>query len=291
MPASVGAFERRGAIGEIFIHPGTNVHEGICTSIWGAPTAGVDRPQAARPRGVHQPSGRRGADRGRAARRRCARRSRRGCAKAGCAACCRWRRSAGSRTRTSSCWCTGTTTPGTRGIGDNATGDAALLELARVLWGIRDRLKRIGAHRVVARPFHRPLRGIDLVCRHLRRRDRRALHRPARHRLAGLRRRDRLRGGDVDGGGGRALPRVHPGRARPALGARPAARAPATTRSTRSARPGSTCCCRTSRPRSAQRRGYYAVGGCGGNIAWHTRGRSDAGAPISRSCGATSWCT
>ena len=28
------------------------------------------------------------------------------------------------------------------GIGDNATGDAALLELARVLWGLRDRLKR-----------------------------------------------------------------------------------------------------------------------------------------------------
>ncbi len=28
------------------------------------------------------------------------------------------------------------------GIGDNATGDAALLELARVLWNLRDRLKR-----------------------------------------------------------------------------------------------------------------------------------------------------
>ena len=28
------------------------------------------------------------------------------------------------------------------GIGDNATGDAALLELARVLWTLRDRLKR-----------------------------------------------------------------------------------------------------------------------------------------------------
>ena len=37
MPAAVGAFERRGAIGEIFIHPGKNVHEGICTSIWVRP--------------------------------------------------------------------------------------------------------------------------------------------------------------------------------------------------------------------------------------------------------------
>ncbi|MDH4064376.1 MAG: peptidase M28, partial [Acidobacteriota bacterium] len=38
MPASVGAFERRGAIGQIYVHPGQRVHEGICTSIWGAPT-------------------------------------------------------------------------------------------------------------------------------------------------------------------------------------------------------------------------------------------------------------
>ena len=77
------------------------------------------------------------------------------------------------------------------GIGDNATGDAALLELARVLWALRGRLKRTRADRVVARTFHRPLRGFDVVRGHLRRRDRRALHRPARHRLARLRRRRR----------------------------------------------------------------------------------------------------
>ena len=39
MPGPVQAFERRGAIAQIYIHPGKNIHEGICTSIWGAPTA------------------------------------------------------------------------------------------------------------------------------------------------------------------------------------------------------------------------------------------------------------
>jgi hypothetical protein len=38
MPGVVHAFERRGAIGQIYIHPGPAIHEGICTPIWGAPT-------------------------------------------------------------------------------------------------------------------------------------------------------------------------------------------------------------------------------------------------------------
>ena len=46
--------------------------------------------------------------------------------------------------------------------------------------------------------------------------------------------------------------------------------APATTRSIRSARPVSTCCSRTFPIEERKQRGYYAVGGCGGNIAWHT---------------------
>ena len=109
------------------------------------------------------------------------------------------------------------------GIGDNATGDAALLELARVLWGLRDRLKR--TVRIAWWPGHSTGRyaGSTLVRRHLRRRDRRALHRAARHRLAGLRGRHGLRRSDVDGRGRRAVPLVDPGRARRALGARAAA--------------------------------------------------------------------
>jgi N-acetylated-alpha-linked acidic dipeptidase len=38
MPGVVQAFERRGAIAQIYIHPGERIHEGICTPVWGAPT-------------------------------------------------------------------------------------------------------------------------------------------------------------------------------------------------------------------------------------------------------------
>ena len=157
------------------------------------------------------------------------------------------------------------------GIGDNATGDAALLELARVLWGAARSAEAQRADRLVAGALDRPLRGIDVVRRHLRRRDRRALHRAARHRLARLRRRHGLRRSDVDGGGATRSARsaIHD-----ALGLRVRSGcgrcAPATTRSTRSARPASTCCSRTFPIDERKARGYYAVGGCGGNIAWHT---------------------
>jgi len=38
MPVSVARFEAAGAAGQIYINPGSRVHWGICTSIWGAPT-------------------------------------------------------------------------------------------------------------------------------------------------------------------------------------------------------------------------------------------------------------
>jgi len=38
MPGSVAAFEAAGAVGQIFINPGQNIHWGICTPIWGTPT-------------------------------------------------------------------------------------------------------------------------------------------------------------------------------------------------------------------------------------------------------------
>ena len=37
MPVSVARFEAAGAAGQIYINPGIRVHWGICTSIWGAP--------------------------------------------------------------------------------------------------------------------------------------------------------------------------------------------------------------------------------------------------------------
>jgi hypothetical protein len=38
MPLVVERFERAGAVGQVFINPGQRVHWGICTPIWGAPT-------------------------------------------------------------------------------------------------------------------------------------------------------------------------------------------------------------------------------------------------------------
>ncbi len=38
MPLVVQRFERAGALGQVFINPGKRVHWGICTPIWGAPT-------------------------------------------------------------------------------------------------------------------------------------------------------------------------------------------------------------------------------------------------------------
>lgn len=38
MPAVVSRFEAAGAVGQIYINPGQNIHWGICTSIWGSPT-------------------------------------------------------------------------------------------------------------------------------------------------------------------------------------------------------------------------------------------------------------
>lgn len=37
MPARVKYFADRGALGAIFINPGKNIHDGICTPIWGSP--------------------------------------------------------------------------------------------------------------------------------------------------------------------------------------------------------------------------------------------------------------
>jgi N-acetylated-alpha-linked acidic dipeptidase len=141
MPAAVGSFERRGAIGEIFIHPGRNVHEGICTSIWGAPTAeSLGRKPTVPVVCINNPDG-----------------------QALIADIERGRTTASIKTWLDEGWkrcplpvveIPGTEDPDEfllvhghydswyEGIGDNATGDAALLELARVLWGLRGRLKR-----------------------------------------------------------------------------------------------------------------------------------------------------
>ncbi len=60
MPASVATFEAAGAVGQIYINPGQNIHWGICTSIWGTPTTGdLDRKPRTPVVAVNQPDGER----------------------------------------------------------------------------------------------------------------------------------------------------------------------------------------------------------------------------------------
>lgn len=37
MPGKVASFDKLGVLGAIFVNPGQNIHDGICTTIWGAP--------------------------------------------------------------------------------------------------------------------------------------------------------------------------------------------------------------------------------------------------------------
>jgi N-acetylated-alpha-linked acidic dipeptidase len=141
MPGTVHAFERRGAVAQIFIHPGADIHEGICTPIWGAPTA---ESLARKP---HTPVVCVNATDG----ARLAALATNGGARVGIRT---WLREGWAPCLVPVAEITGTDDPDEfllvhghydswyLGIGDNAVGDAALLELARVLHGLRGRLKR-----------------------------------------------------------------------------------------------------------------------------------------------------
>ena len=140
MPGKVAYFEQRGALGMIAVNPGANPHWGICTTVWGTPDL-RDLPR--KPKiavvAVNNPDGQiliahaaTGGD-------------------------------ITLRAEVTDGWFESpipvVTIPGTDepesfvllhghydswdfGIGDNAVGDACMLEVARVLWKHRDRLKR-----------------------------------------------------------------------------------------------------------------------------------------------------
>jgi hypothetical protein len=141
MPGPVQAFERRGAVGQIYIHPGERIHEGICTSIWGAPThESVGRKPATPVACISRPDG-----------EALIAQLEHGSVRASLRT---WLREGWMRCLLPVVDIRGTTDPEEfllvhghydswyEGIGDNATGDAALLELARVLWSLRGQLKR-----------------------------------------------------------------------------------------------------------------------------------------------------
>ena len=141
MPGTVQAFERRGAIAQIYIHPGERIHEGICTPIWGAPTLESLASKPSTPVVcINNPDGQSliAAIENHPVR----------------ASVRAWLREGWMRCLLPVAEIRGHEDPEEfllvhghydswyEGIGDNATGDAALLELARVLWSLRDRLKR-----------------------------------------------------------------------------------------------------------------------------------------------------
>ena len=141
MPGTVHAFERRGAIAQIFIHPGADIHEGICTPIWGAPTPeSLGRKPRTPVVCVNASDG-----------AKLAALAANGGVRAGIRT---WLREGWTPCLLPVAEIRGTEDPDEFllvhghydswyvGIGDNAVGDAALLELARVLHGARGRLKR-----------------------------------------------------------------------------------------------------------------------------------------------------
>ena len=140
-PATVQGFERRGAIAQVFIHPGERIHAGICTTIWGAPTA---ESIARKPRVpvvcINHADG-----------ERLIAALQAGAVRVGLKT---WLDEGWMRCLLPVVEIRGRQDPDEFllvhghydswdvGIGDNATGDAVLLELARIFYGIRDRLNR-----------------------------------------------------------------------------------------------------------------------------------------------------
>jgi hypothetical protein len=140
LPGKVAEMESAGAIGVIAINPGIDIHWGICTPIWGSPSLeDLPRKPGIPVAAVNNPDG---------------------------MALIELARSGGRvtlATRLDEGWykqklpvveIRGRTEPERFvllhghydswdvGVGDNATGDATLLEIARVLWQHRDRLDR-----------------------------------------------------------------------------------------------------------------------------------------------------
>ena len=139
-PGKIFEFEEKGALGVIAINPGADSHWGICTSIWGTPDLDdLPRKPTIPVAAVNNPDGQKLLEIARAGGE------------------------VTIRTEMEEGWYKSLVpvveVPGTQepdkfvllhghydswdvGVGDNATGDAAMLEVARVLWANRTELKR-----------------------------------------------------------------------------------------------------------------------------------------------------
>ena len=139
-PVMVQQFMEMGAIGVIAINPGVDIHWGICTTIWGVPDLDdLPRKPTIPVCAVNNPDGQ----------------ALREIAKAGGEVTIFTEMEEGWFTsKLPEVFIPGTEEPEKYvllhghldswdvGVGDNAVGDAAMLEIARVLWANRDKLKR-----------------------------------------------------------------------------------------------------------------------------------------------------
>lgn len=140
-PGKVADFMKQGATGAIFISPGERIHEGICTTIWGSPDLDSwERKPIIPVVSVNKTDGgwlRTLAHQG-PVKARLSTKLDEGWVQ--CPVCVAEIR--GSEAPEEFVLVHGHVDGWHQGIGDNATGDATLLELARVLWMHRDRLAR-----------------------------------------------------------------------------------------------------------------------------------------------------
>lgn len=139
-PGKILEFEQKGALGVIAINPGADSHWGICTSIWGTPDLDdLPRKPTIPVAAVNNPDGQKLLE----------------IAKAGGEVTIRtemeegWYESLvpvveipGSEEPDKFVLLHGHYDSWDVGVGDNATGDATMLEIARVLWANKDDLKR-----------------------------------------------------------------------------------------------------------------------------------------------------
>lgn len=267
-PRKVADLAALGVLAAVFISPGERIHEGICTPIWGAPDLHNDGRQPRIPvASVNRSDGSWLRDR-----------------------CAEGSVEIGVSTRLEGGWMPcplvvaeirGTEDPERFvlahghidswhvGIGDNATGDAALLELARVFWEKRDLLRR--SLRVAWWPGHSTGRyagstwyadqfGIDLANNCIAQMD---IDSPGcRWATEYL---------DVDWtpeAEGFAQRAIRDATGQPATGERPVRAGDYSFNNI-----GITSffmLLSTMPPEARAEHGYYVVGGCGGNIAWHT---------------------
>jgi len=132
-PGKVKDLMAAGALAGIFVNPGENIHEGICTTIWGTPDLDASPRQPSIPVvAVNHPDG--------AALIRAAQQEAR--ASVATQLDTGWRRIPGRQAPEEFVLLHGHLDGWHFGVGDNATGDATMLELARVFWRHRRRLAR-----------------------------------------------------------------------------------------------------------------------------------------------------